>query len=352
MAQTGSTDGSGRDTARRTLVVIAIVAVALLLWQIADALLLIFIGVLPAILLRGLAKRLSALVPLPLGWSLGVVAFAFVGALAAAAILMGPHVSDQFNQLAETLPQSIEQLRSSLEETDWGRYVLSEVQADDGSPQIGGDLFTRVTGTASRALGIATNVVLIFFAAIFFAVDPDLYKRGILLLVPKHKTERMREVLNTSGNALWRWLMGRLVAMIFVGVAVTIGLLLLGVPLALVLGVIAGLLDFVPFIGPIVSAVPAILLALTLGPAQALYAALVYFIVQQIEGNLVTPIIQQREVSLPPVLVLFAVVAAGLVFGLLGIIVATPLVVVIMVFVKMLYAEDVLGKNVSVPGAA
>lgn len=350
MNGTDRADGGQGKTARRALTVVAVVGLALLLWQIVDALLLLFIGVLLAVFLRGLARRLSTHAPLSTKWSLAVVVLAIAGLIAGTSVLLGPRISQQFAQLSQALPETVDQLKQSLQQTEWGRYVLGEVPTSGSELSRRGNLFSRLTGMASRVMSIVTNAILILFAAVFFAADPDLYKRGLVLLVPEHKTGRVRQALDASGRALWKWLMGKFVAMIFVGVFVTVGLLLLGVPLALALGVIAGLLDFVPFVGPIAAAVPAILLAFTVSPAKALYAGLVYFVAQQIEGNVITPLIQQKEVSLPPVLVLFAVIAAGLVFGLLGIIVATPLVVVIMVVVKMLYVEDALGKSVSVPG--
>lgn len=346
-----SRDGALAITAKRSIVFVVVVALALFLWQIVDALLLMFIGVLIAVFLHGLAKRLSAHAPLSTSWSLGVVGVVLVGVFVGAALLLGPRISEQYNELVQTLPQSIDQLQQSLQQTPWGEYVLNEAQSPESGLRTGGDVFSRLTGMASRALGALTNAILILFAAIFFAASPDLYKRGIVLLVPEGRAERVSEALDASGNALWKWLMGRLIAMVFVGIFTTIGLLLLGVPLALVLGLLAGILDFVPFIGPIAAAVPGILLALTIGPTKALYAALVYFAVQQLEGNLLTPLVQRYEVSLPPVLVLFAVLAAGLLFGILGLIVATPLSVVVLVLVKMLYVEDALGKSVEIPGA-
>lgn len=346
-----SRDGALGTTAKQSIIFVAIVALALFLWHIVDALLLMFIGVLIAVFLHGLAKLVSARTPLTASWSLGVVGLALVGVLAGTAVLLGPRISEQYNELVQTLPQSVHQLKEGLQETPWGEYVLNEAQSSENGLRTGGNVFSRLTGMASQALGAFTNAILILFAAIFFAASPSLYKKGIVLLIPEGRAERVSEALDASGNALWKWLMGRLIAMLFVGVFTTIGLLLLGVPLALVLGLVAGILDFVPFIGPIAAAVPGILLALTIGPTKALYAALVYFVVQQLEGNLLTPLVQRYEVSLPPVLVLFAVLAAGLLFGILGLIVATPLSVVVMVLVKMLYVEDVLGKSVQIPGA-
>lgn len=338
-------------TARRVLVFIAVVALAIVVWQIVDALLLIFMGTLLAVFFRGLATRLSARTPLSTGWALVVVALLFVGILVGGSLLLGPRVSAQLSELSQTLPESVDQMKGQLQGTWWGQYLLDgSQQSGGGRLRLGGDVFGRLSGIASGLMSAITNLILILFTAVFFAVDPRLYKNGIVLLIPEPGAKRVRESLDASGRALWKWLMGKLLAMLFVGVAVTLGLWIIGVPLALVLGLIAGLLDFVPFLGPIVAAVPGVLLALTLGPTQAVYVVLVYFIAQQIEGNILTPLVQQKEVSLPPVLVLFAVIAAGLLFGVLGIIVATPLTVVIMVLTKMLYVEGALGKSVEIPG--
>ncbi len=343
-------DGGISEGARLSLIFVAVVALALFIWKIATVLLLAFVGVLFAVFLRGLAHRLSDHSPLSTSWALAVVSLAIVAVLAAMVLLMGPRISDQVQQLTETLPQSIGQLQQAVQQTELGAYVLQQVQTSNGGLNLGSNIFSQLTGTASRVIGGLMDVVLILFAAIFFAIDPGLYKRGVSLLLPKSKESRFEDALDATGDALWKWLMGKIVAMLFVGVAVTVGLTLLGIPLALTLGIIAGLFDFIPFFGPIVAAVPGILLGLTVGPSNALYAALVYFAAQQIEGNVLTPLVQRRAVSVPPVLVLFAVIAGGLLFGVLGMLVATPLVVVAMVMISMLYVEDALGKDVAIPG--
>ena len=346
----GSRPATG-SVARRAVAVVGIVAIAVIIWQIRDALLLIFMGVLLAVFLRGFAKLISDHTPLSAGWSLLAVGLIVLGTLTVGGVLLGPRIAEQAEQLSETLPESVDQLEEELRSTRWGDQLLGRGQSGGDGLRLGGNVFGRLSGVASGVMSFLTNLVLVLFSAIFLAVDPARYRDGLVMLVPKEKTERVREALDASGRALGHWLTGKLLAMVFVGVFTAIGLSIVGVPLALVLGVIAGLLDFVPFIGPIVAAVPAILLALTIGPMEAVYAALVYLIAQQIEGNVVTPLIQQKEVDLPPVLVLFAVVAAGLLLGILGIIVATPLVVVIMVLTRMLYVQDALGKDASVPGS-
>jgi len=176
-------------------------------------------------------------------------------------------------------------------------------------------------------------------------IDPDLYVRGILQLVPESKSSRIADTIDATGRTLRYWLLGQGISMLFVGILTTVGLWLAGVPLAFLLGVIAGILEFVPFLGPVAASIPGILIALTEGWTVALYALLVYVIVQQIENRLIVPLVQWKAVALPPALVILAVVALGLLFGLLGVLVATPLTAVTMVWVKRLYVEDVLGKR-------
>jgi predicted PurR-regulated permease PerM len=142
--------------------------------------------------------------------------------------------------------------------------------------------------------------------------------------------------------------LGQGVSMLTVGVLVTAGLWLAGVRMAFLLGVIAGVLEFIPFIGPIMGGIPGVLIALTQDWRTALYAVIVYVIVQQVENHVLIPLIQRKAVEVPPALVILAVVALGLLFGVLGALVATPLMAVIMVWVKMLYVQDVLGKSIDV----
>lgn len=158
--------------------------------------------------------------------------------------------------------------------------------------------------------------------------------------------QRAEEVIDTVVLTLRLWLLGQLVVMVAVGTLSTIGLWLIGVPGALLLGLFAGLLEFVPVIGPLIAAIPAVLVALVESPVTAVYVALLYFGVQQLEEYVITPLAQQRAVHLPPLLTIAAVLIMQILFGILGALVATPLIAALMVLVKMLYLEDVLGKEV------
>lgn len=196
-----------------------------------------------------------------------------------------------------------------------------------------------------------TDVILILFGSIFIAINPGLYRRGLVALVPKRRREVADEALGDSGRALKNWMLGQLVSMAAIGILTAAGLMLIGLPSALALGLLAGLLEIIPYAGPIIAAIPALLVALTQGPETALLTLAVFLIVQQIEGSLIMPLVQKKAVLLPPALTVFGVVAFGLLFGVVGLIFAAPLLVVAYVLVKRLYIEEALGSDAKVPGA-
>jgi predicted PurR-regulated permease PerM len=192
--------------------------------------------------------------------------------------------------------------------------------------------------------------VLVIVGGIFLAVEPQIYRRGLEKLAPEPARSRIGQAMDDCWTALRLWLLARLATMALVGLITGIGLWLIGVPAALTLGLLAGLLDFIPFVGPIIAAIPAVLLALASDPTTALWVVGLYLLVQQIEGNVITPIFQRRAVELPPALLLFALVSCGLVFGIAGVIFAEPLTVVLYVLVKRLYVRDALHTPTSIPG--
>ncbi len=331
--------------ARRTLVVVAIVALALLLWRIRVALLLGFIGILLAVLFRGEATLVKRYTRIPVGWALLLVAVVSLGVVVTFFRFAGPAINEQFSELLKTLPTSIDRIRETISRYSVGQYLLNYLQPPKpGAGTSSLDLFSGVTGIASTIYGILTDLLLVLVTAIYFAVNPQMYTRGILLLIPKSKSLRVSEVIDESGRVLGYWLIGQVLVMVFVGIMITLGLSLIGIPLALVLGVISGLLEFVPIFGPVVAAVPGILIAMTDGWAHALYAALVYLIVQETEANILVPLIQRATVEVPPALVVLALVAFGSLFGFLGILVATPMTALLILWIKRLYVEDALGK--------
>lgn len=200
----------------------------------------------------------------------------------------------------------------------------------------------------SSVFGAIGGLVLVLFIAMYIAVTPRLYKEGVLHLVPHRSRDRAREVMSTLGVTLRQWLVARLIAMVLIGSLTGIGLGLLQVKGAAALGVLAGLLEFIPFFGPIISAVPALGIALLDSPQKALYVLILYLVMQQLEGNVITPLLLEKRLDIPPVLTVVTVAALGVVFGVVGMLIAEPLLAAVLVTTKMLYVADVVGDEVKV----
>jgi predicted PurR-regulated permease PerM len=210
-------------------------------------------------------------------------------------------------------------------------------------------MFSQVGGILMTIFGGIAHTLLVIAGGIYLAAQPDLYRKGLLKLVPKPSRGLAGDALDASGKALKLWLLGTFVSMALVGSLTAFGLWLIGVPSWLALGLLAGLFEFIPIIGPIAAAIPGVLLALTVGIDTFLWALALYILIQQMEGNVIQPLVQRYAVDLPPALLLFSVVAGGFLFGIIGIIFAAPLTVVAYVMVKRLYVREALDTETSLP---
>ena len=186
-------------------------------------------------------------------------------------------------------------------------------------------------------------MLIVIFFAVFMATQPRPYVEGFLFLVPRRHRERAREVLQEIGNVLRRWLVGQSLLAACVALLTGVGLMLLGAPFAIALGLFAGLMEFVPYIGPFAAALPALLVGFAESPELALKIGLLFLGIQMLESYVMAPLIQHKAVYLPPAAILFAQVLMGAIVGALGVAVATPLAAAVMVAVSMLYVEDALG---------
>ncbi len=200
---------------------------------------------------------------------------------------------------------------------------------------------SRIGGALGTFVSAVANLFLVLFAGLYIAAQPRLYHDGFLKLVPPQERDRIGATLVRCGRALRNWLLGQAIAMVMVGVLTWAGLALLGVPSALALGLFAGLAEFVPILGPIAAAIPALIIALSQDTKVALWVLALFVVIQQIEGNLLQPIIQRKMVALPPAITLFAVLAFAILFGVMGALLAAPLAVVTLVVVQDLYVETI-----------
>ena len=322
--------------ARYVLVAVAIVALALFSWKITPVLMLFFAGIVIATGIRAGSVPLSRRFGLNETLAVSIVFVLLIAAIGLASYFFGKQVNEQATELWTALTEAWSKAREYLGKTPVGPYILGSAEGTQDPEAV-----TKVVKGTATVFGGIMDVVLVLFLAMYLAVDPRTYRNGFLLLLPKAVREDVGSALDASGDALRKWLVGQLGAMVVVGILTGLGLWAVGVPLALTLGILAGILDFVPFIGPLVAAVPGILLAFSESPQVAVYAALVYLTVQFVEGNIVLPLAQKWAVSLPPVLCLLGIVAFGLAFGFLGVLFATPLTVVAMVMVQRLYVDKV-----------
>ncbi len=342
-------ENSNQDFIRRLLIICGVITLIILLVlgaiYVIDVLLLFFGAVLVAIFLHGLANILRRYLRLSEGTSVLLVSLLLVGALALGVWLLAPSVAEQIKKLRADLPQSIQQATAYLSNYGWGRAILEQLPSNDEVIEKvnSSDALSRVGGYFSSTLGALTNIALMLLLSIYLASEPKTYIRGFTKLFPQDKRKRVREILYEIGETLSWWLIGKGASMLLIGVLTWIGLSILGVPLALTLGLIAGLFSFVPNFGPILSAVPAILLAFVESPTTALYVLILFVVVQLIESNLATPLIERRTVELPPVLTVVSQLALALLLGAVGLILATPILAVLMVLVQTLYIQDVLG---------
>jgi predicted PurR-regulated permease PerM len=344
-------EGESLAFARRvfiaTLVVASVAMVLLFVWYAADLLMPVFAGMLVSILLRGFSRFVSEKTGVGRGLSLSLVSLGLVLLVATGAWLITGRIGAQISELRQQLPLAIESVKQYLSQYDWARGAI------DSLPSLGdllagrsGSIVSRLTGLASTTLGAVVNAVVVAIIGLYLASQPDLYLRGIKRLLPFRYRERAGEVLGAIDEALHRWLVGRFGLMLVNGGLTAVGLWLLGVPLALPLGMLAGALNFIPNFGPIIAAVPAVLIAFLQGPQQALYVALLYLVLQTVDGYVLTPLVDKKSVELPPVLTITAQVLLGLAFGFIGILLASPFTAAVVIVVKMLYVEDVLGDPV------
>ena len=371
------------DALRIVAIVVGVYLFLQLLWVGRSIFLITFLAVLFGLALSTGVDRLERW-RIPRGVGAALIATAVVGALVGAGALAAPQVREQVGILRERLPEAIDQAERWV-----GRHGGEVVEMLEAPPDSAADSARGAPGGAARGTGrrsaaatpdstsavslrrglserlsgaggffsffsstlaVLGGTILVIVVAVYVAADPKLYHGGLMHLFPHRSRARAGEVLSEVAVMLRRWLVTQLVAMVVIGAVTTIVLLLLGVRGAVALGLLAGLLEFVPYVGPIMSAVPAIAMGFLSGPELALSVAIAYTLIQQAENHLLMPLLMKKGLDLPPVVTIIAQAVMGVVFGFLGLLVAMPMVGAGMVLIKMLYVQDVVGDDVPLPG--
>jgi predicted PurR-regulated permease PerM len=335
----GAAGRFGHRVAQACLIAAAFILGGLLLWHAIALVLLIFAGILLAILLDGISDPIARRLPVSRAALVVVIMLLILAALIGGLVLTGPELVAQGAQLRDSVVRAAEAVQ---------RWALSFDAVEESSLDL-----TQLLPSASGALGGVITVigatfgglgyiVLIAFLGLYLAVSPAVYADAAIRLIPVGRRERTREVLLETAETLRHWLLGTSAVMLSLGVITYVGLQLIGVPLALLLAVVSGLSAFVPIIGPMIAGALMVLVALSESWQLALWAGGFYVALQTLESYLLTPLIQERAVDLPPAVVIAAQVLMGLLFGLLGVILATPIAAAASVMIKRLYVEDLL----------
>jgi predicted PurR-regulated permease PerM len=317
--------------------VIAVAVLLLVAWQAIDALLTVFAGAVGGVALRALKDPVTRWTPLPPGPALALVVLLGLGGLAGISAAIVPTLGEQGRAFFEQLPQLANRLQWSLGRLGVSARVLRELEPSQlFTPDV---LFGLFSSAASGVSALVVTLVL----AVYLAAEPDLYRRGVLRLVSPRRRGRAAAVLDQLDSTLRWWMLGQCVSMAVLGILTTLGLWILGVPYPLVFGAITALMTFVPIVGPIIAAIPTLAVAVAQGPLTALSVGLFYTGLQSLEGYFITPMVHRRMISLPPVLILAVQMLLFSLVGVLGIILAMPLVACGVVLVQALYVQGVLG---------
>ena len=331
----------------RALIVIALAAGAFLVWHLRYVLVLLFGAVVVGTVLRAIADPFRRWLRVP--DSLAVLASVLVLAvfIFGTGWVLGAQIAAQTQVLTEMLPTAVSRL------DDWfGNYGLDQPLQSwlNDLQSSGGAIFSSVGAWLSSFGSGVANFLLVLFGGIFLAAQPQFYRTGAIKLIPPARRALIAEAMDDSENALRLWLKGQLISMTIVGVLTGAGLWLLGIESWLVLALLAAIFEFIPFAGPILAAIPGILFALVVSPQLALWTMLMYVAVQQVESYLIQPLVQQYAVHIPPVVLLFSLLAFAMLFGIIGVLFAAPLAVVTYVLVKRLYVIEALHTPTPIPG--
>lgn len=338
----------GTDAAfvKRVLTTVAIAAAALLLWQLRAVLVLLFGAILIASIFRAIASPLQTHLRLPERFAVAVSVILVIVLIGGTIGLVGTQIAAQGQILAETLPRAAKIVDARIASIGFGHPMEGWMTGLSS----GGVIGSNISGFLSSATMSVASFLIVFFGGIFLAAQPRLYGIGFIKLVPPAKRSLVAEAMDDSGRALRLWLKGQLWAMIIIFLLTWFGLSLVGLPSALVLALISGVLEFIPYAGAITSSIPAILVGLAQSPHAALLVLALYVIVHHVEAYVIQPVIQQFAVEIPAVITLFCLLGFGLLFGFIGILLAAPLAVVSYVLVKRLYVIEALDTPTPIPG--
>tara|TARA_R110002049_G_scaffold242357_1_gene416200 strand:- start:39079 stop:40116 length:1038 start_codon:yes stop_codon:yes gene_type:complete len=323
-----------------TLIVTLIILVTLLILKGFKILLLIIASILFAIYFLGIANFIESKLKINRKIALVLTVVFTFGLGTLLVYKVSPNISRQVLELKEKLPEAIDKTNQEISKNEALNFLAKPIRRsiDIGKKDEGG----YIKSFFSSVFGILGDLYIIIFLGFFFMANSKSYTKGLTLLFPKYRRQRVNDIFIEIGYTLRNWLLGKLMSMLIVGSMVALGLYLIGVPQALTLGVITAVLAFIPNIGPLISLIPALLVAYSISNELAISTFIIYMVIQAIESNLITPLIHKQMIAMPMAMVLIAQLVLGTFTGYLGLILAVPIVAIVLVVIKMAYIEDVL----------
>ncbi len=312
------------------------ITMLLLINSTFNVLLLLLAGSLIAIFFTALSSKIQRKTKWKEGICVAISVISTLLIMAALFWLIGAKVQAQIVELIDTLPKTIDKAKAWMNDSSIGEKILNKVFSENsmGKAQVFLREFFQST------FGVLGDLYAVLFIGIFFTISPQTYIKGFVQIIPLQGQQKARQVLDTLGEQLRKWLKGKLFSMLIVFILTAIGLAIIGMPLWLVLALVAGLISFVPNFGPLIALIPAVLVALLQSPQTALLVVGLYISIQFIESNFITTAIQKKLINMPPALILIAQLFMGALTGAWGLVLATPVTLIIIVLVQELYIKN------------
>ena len=307
-----------------------------IVWEARIAVLLAFGSVVVAILLGSLASIISTWIRVPNKAGLALATLVVIAVIGITLWLFGSQLASQFSGVLKQVQAGQQHLQSMMMQDGAGRFGSTIGQKATS-------LITSIaTDMAQIGFRFVEGAIVLVIAAIYLAAQPRLYSRGVAAMFSPAARPRVNETIVLVETTLRRWLFGQLILMLIVGAMTVVALIVIGIPDAVALALIAGIAEIVPYVGPFISAVPALLVALTIGWWPLFLTAIAYLVVHLVEGYIAAPLLERHFITIPPALILIGIVAVDLVFGTAGIVLAAPITVVVYILIKANYVEDPL----------
>lgn len=338
---------SDRQFLRRLLIVIGVGTLTLALYRLQSVILLVFASLLLAVIYDAMAGLLERYLHFRRTPALMLAFLVTIGSLVALIAVFGRRTMQQLRALAELLPQALEQVATRFgipPETLAIDWTLVRASLENG-------VLPQALGYSATVLSVVANVLLVLAGGLFLALQPRIYLDGAAMLLPPQRQALFRQAVGETGRAMRYWISGQMILMLAVGLSSWLVYAWIGLPSAAALALIAGLTNFIPFIGPFLGAVPAVLVAAGVDMQTAGITVLAVVLIQQLESYALAPFVHRKTVQLPPFVGLFAIVIFGTLFGTLGVLLAVPAAVMLLVLVQRLWVRNTLGYDIDVLGA-